>query len=328
MPAIAELDGGLGKGDRFYYGSMRTYYQVGEDFSIANVAEAVRKGRTFVSSGPIVQANIDKSYEIGDIIPLDDKSHRLNLNVLASGDIDDYLTHVIVYRNGRVYQHWDLRADPTRTFEEAIEIKETEKAWYVVKAYGSKAGAVPGNLDILDLCIKKEGEALPNFSGDRHDVCITSPFYFRNEGDQSPQGMISEVNLKLIDPSSGNRIKNAEVAVFVQGQLIESHTLTDGQLKTRIPIQALLKIKAPDYPEITRCLYLDYPPHLELLEELASGDWRTGLKDGLLYNPGEVPWEAFNFDKTKEVLANVNWSIAMKYNERDILWEEFEEIFN
>ena len=327
MPAIGELDGGINKSDRLLPGSMRTYYKVGDDVSIPNLAEAVRKGRTFVTSGPIILTTIDSSYEIGDIVPLDGKSHTLKLHVLASGIADDFLSWVIVYRNGRVYQSWDLRADKPRIFDESIELKESEQAWYVVKAYGSKAVEDPKDLEILDLVIKKKDVDLPDFSGDRHDVCITSPFYFRNEGDSPVQAMISEINLKLYDPSTGEEIENAEVTVFVQGQKIESHSLKDGQLKMKIPIHAQLRIKAPAYPVITRSLYLDYPPHLELLEELASGDWRNSLKDGQYYNPGEVPWEAFSYEKTKEVLSHVNWKIEMIANERDILWEQFEAKF-
>ena len=327
MPAIAELDGGLGRSDRFYYGSMRTYYQLGEDFSIEGVAEAVRKGRTFVTSGPIVQANIDKTYEIGDIITLDNKSHTLNLHVLASGEADDYLSHVIVYRNGRVFQHWDLGAEQARIFDRSLELKEDENAWYVVKAYGSKAVDVANNLEILDLCVKSVGEALPDFSGNKHDVCITSPFYFRKAGDKPAEAMISEVSLNLFDPSTGDIIEDAEITVSVQGQPGESYSLKEGQLKLKMPIHALLKIKAEGFPEILRCLYLDYAPHLELMEELASGDWRNSIQNGQLYNSGEVPWEAFNFEKTKEVLKNVDWKIEMKTNERDVLWKPFEERF-
>ena len=83
----------------------------------------------------------------------------------------------------------------------------------------------------------------------------------------------------------------------------------------------------PIFPEITRCLYLDYAPHLELMEELASGDWRNNIQDGQLYNPGEVPWAAFNFGKTIEVVKEVDWRIEMKTNERDQLWKQFEERF-
>ena len=42
MPAFSELDGGLGKDDKFYYGSMRTYFHVDGDFSIKKMTAAVK----------------------------------------------------------------------------------------------------------------------------------------------------------------------------------------------------------------------------------------------------------------------------------------------
>ena len=95
-----------------------------------------------------------------------------------------------------------------------------------------------------------------------------------------------------------------------------------------MPINAMIEIRGSGYPVIRRGLYLDYKPHLELIEELASGDWLR--KDGRdeLFVPGEVPWEAFNYDKTKEVLSEVQWDIEMSLNERDPHWEEFEALFD
>jgi hypothetical protein len=46
-----------------------------------------------------------------------------------------------------------------------------------------------------------------------------------------------------------------------------------------------------------------------------------------ILTPGEVPWEAFHFEKTKQVLSNVNWNIEMSSNERDPLWKKFDGIF-
>lgn len=327
MPALGELDGGLNQDSRFYYGSMRTYYKLDGDFTIEHVAEAVRKGRTFVTSGPIIQTNIDAQYEIGDIIPSDGAKHLLNINVLASGKADDFLSYVIVYRNGDIHKLWDLRAEKPRKFDESIELVEKEKAWYVVKAYGSKAVAEPASLDVLALCKKTAHAEFPDFSGDKHDVCITSPFYFRPSGVIDPKPMESKIDLKLIDPLSGKFIENAEIEVLVKGEKIDTHKLHGGHLKFTMPIQAWIKIKAEGYPEIRRGLYLDYIPHRDLIEELANGDWRSNLKDGELYTSGEVPWEAFNFEKTKEVLSEVDWKIEMKTNERDDQWESFEKIF-
>jgi hypothetical protein len=327
MPALGELDGGLNQDSRFYYGSMRTFYKLDGDFSIANVAEAVRKGRTFVTSGPIIQTNIDHQYEIGDIIQADGSIHQLNVKVLSSGKAEDFLSYVIIYRNGEIHKLWDLRNEKPREFDESIKLKETEKAWYVVKAYGSKAVQDPASLDILSLCKKTAHGDFPDFSGDKHDVCITSPFYFRPEGVTDPEPMESNIKLQLIDPGSSKMIENAEIEVLVKGKKINTHKLEGGHLKFSMPIQAWIKITAEGYPEIMRGLYLDYLPHLKLIEELANGDWQSNLKDGELYNSGEVPWEAFNYEKTREVLSDVNWKIEMKINERDDQWESFEKLF-
>lgn len=327
MPALGELDGGLSQQDRFYYGSMRTYYKLDGDFTIQNVTEAVRKGRTFVTSGPIIQTNIDDRYEIGDVILAGSDNHQLNISALASGNSDDFLSYVIVYRNGEIHKLWDLRKEKPRKFDESINLKETEQAWYVVKAYGSKAVEDIASLDILSLCDKSEHGVFPDFSGDIHDVCITSPYYFRPMGVEDPDPMVSNIELKLIDPESGDFIEEAALEVLVNGETINRHQLEGGSLSFSMPIQGWIRIRVEGYPEIRRGLYLDYLPHLKLLEELASGDWRSTLEKGYLYTAGEVPWEAFNYEKTREILSNVNWEIEMKSNERDLRWESFDSLF-
>ena len=113
----------------------------------------------------------------------------------------------------------------------------------------------------------------------------------------------------------------------MNGETINRHQLEGGSLSFSMPIQGWIRIRVEGYPEIRRGLYLDYLPHLKLLEELASGDWRSTLEKGYLYTAGEVPWEAFNYEKTREILSNVNWEIEMKSNERDLRWESFDSLF-
>ena len=86
-----------------------------------------------------------------------------------------------------------------------------------------------------------------------------------------------------------------------------------------MPVNALLKIKADGYPAVYRSLYLDYAPHKNLLEKLASGKWKDDYD--VTFNAGEVPWNAFNYDKTKKVLSNVKWNIDLNQNERDALYD-------
>ena len=103
--------------------------------------------------------------------------------------------------------------------------------------------------------------------------------------------------------------------------------MKDGNGSFTMPVNGFLKIKAKGYPTIYRSLYLDYPPHQQLLEELATGNWLKKYDSIRKFSPGEVPWEEFHFEKTKQILSNVDWTIEMTPNERDDLWENFEGIF-
>ncbi|MCK5135445.1 MAG: CehA/McbA family metallohydrolase [Bacteroidales bacterium] len=326
MPAISELDGGFEKNDRFYYGSMRTYFHVNGEFSIPNIADAVRRGETFVTSGPIIKVNIDEKYRIGDIIRIDKNKHSLNIEVFASGDKEDYLSYIIVYRKGEIYKLWDIREEKLRTFKGSLEFTEKEQAWYVVKAYGRKAWENPEHLDVLKVCDKSLKIEPPPYNGNIHDVCITSPFYFWPKGQNDPEAMSSEVNLTLLSPG-GENIKNASIDILVNGSLYNKISLIDGTARFIMPVHGLLKISIADNNSIFRGLFLDYKPHLKLLEKLVSGKWMDDHAADISYTAGEVPWEAFQFKETKEILTKVNWEIEFIQNERDTLWQEFEDRF-
>jgi hypothetical protein len=92
MPAVAELDGGYEPNSRLYYGSMRTYFEVGDDRSMEAVVRALREGRTFVTSGPIVLATIDGRHPVGSVLPSDGAPHTLRIEAYAPGDRDDALS--------------------------------------------------------------------------------------------------------------------------------------------------------------------------------------------------------------------------------------------
>ena len=94
-----------------------------------------------------------------------------------------------------------------------------------------------------------------------------------------------------------------------------------------MPVDAYLRISTGKDEPIYRGLFLDYQPHLQLLEKLTSGKWREDYDPAVPFSPGEVPWRAFNFDETKKVLSDVNWKIVVTPNERDKLWEGFEALF-
>jgi hypothetical protein len=312
MPAFSELDGGLGKDDKFYYGSMRTYFHINGEFSVNKIIDAAKKGNSFLTSGPIVMADIDKKYSIGDVVPLNNDNHVLNINAYASGDKDDYLSYVVVFRNGKIFKLWDIRAERRRRFSEAVSIHEKEKSWYVVKVYGRKAWKDPKNIDVMAVC---ERTITPEKVDGELDVAFTNPFYFRKRNETQPAAMQTKVKLEL------HPAKEGTIEILDAGEKIKTVKLTSGKASFSMPVNGLLKIMVKGFPVLYRSLYLDYPPHRSLLENLASGKWRNDYN--IKFNPGEVPWPAFNYDKTKSLLNHVDWYIELKENERDRLYAEF-----
>ena len=322
MPALSELDGGFERDDSKYYGSMRTYYQIDGKFSIDKVTAAVRKGRTFVTSGPIIFADVDNKYNVGDIVRTNGTKHDLHIKAYASGEEDDYLSYVIVFRNGQIFKVWDICNKKLRAFEQTLSIDEKNKAWYIIKVYGKNAPKNLEDLDVIKVCDKK---FFPDISNTQNDVAITSPFYFWSNTATDPKPLISNVKLSLISPNKG-AVQNAIVDISVNGKKINTIHLKDGKGSFSMPVNALLKISSKGHTPIHRTLYLDYPPHLQLIEELATGNWLK-KDDSAKYQPGEVPWEEFHFEQTKQILSNVDWKIEISRNERDNLWEKFEDMF-
>lgn len=325
IPAISELDQGPNPSDRFYYGSMRTYYKVDDQFSIDAAAEAVRRGCTFVTSGPVILANIDNTYGYGEVIQSNRGKRTLNINAYASGESDDYLSYLIIYRNGEVFKLWDLREQKLRSLQKKVTISEEEDAWYVLKAYGRKSWESTDYLDIMKLCDKDFNENIPPNHGSLMDVCITSPFYFRKGEMADPPHLISDIELTLID-KKGAPINNAEIEILLHGEAINKVTYKGEATNFNMPAGATLKI-SNNGSVIYRNLYLDYTPHRDLLENLASGKWLDNISAKRTFVPGEVPWEAFKFDETKRILKNVFWEITFQENERDPLWVDFENRF-
>jgi hypothetical protein len=327
MTPVAELDGGYEPGGRFYYGFVRTYVHAGPESDRGRIVQAVRDGHTFVTSGPIVLARVDDRYVGGDVVPADGAPHTLHLQAFASGDADDSLTYVILFRNGQIHRLWDLRETRPRKLEEEVGLRETGSAWYAVKAYGRKAPETPEALDVMAVCDRiVAGGPAPALRNDS-DVALTSPFYFRPEGTVDPEPLQSRVRLTVVEPEDGTPVEKGTVTVQLRGRALATHELEEGRVELDMPVNALLVIEAPGHPTLHRSLYLDYRPHRDLIERLASGRWLDAYGGKGRLQPGQVPWKAFQLDEARAVLTNVEWTIPLEPNERDGLWARFESLF-
>lgn len=327
MPALAELDGGYGQNNRFYYGSMRSYFHIEGEFSMDKVVDAVRRGETFVTSGPIILANIDREYRIGAIIPTGNKTHRMNLEAWASGDSEDYISYVIVFRNGEIFKLWDLRSEKLRRFNKSIDITEKEQAWYVIKVYGKNGWDDPAFLDVLGVSESLLYDSITPVKVGPHDVAITSPFYFRPCENKEPGALVSDIELKVVSEDSSIS-EDVVIDILINGKKTNNVKIVNGKARFNMPVHGLLKIHYGDSRIIYRDLFFDYIPHLQLIWNIASGRWMEDFSPEVPFSAGEVPWEAFHYSETKKLLENPKWEIVLKPNERDSLWGEFERLFN
>jgi hypothetical protein len=327
MTPVAELDGGFEPGGRFYYGEMRTFLHAGPEADRARIVQAVKDGHTFVTSGPIVLARVAERYQPGDVIPADGASRTLRIEAFASGDREDHLTYLVLFRNGRVHRLWDLRETRPRRLEEEIPLRETEKAWYVVKAYGRKAPEAPEALDVMTVCDRiVAGKPTPAPRRDS-DVALTSPFYFRSPVAGDPEPLRTRMRLRIVEPEGGTPVTDGTLTIEVRGRAVGTHALEGGELELEMPVNALLVIEVPGHPTLRRSLYLDYRPHRDLIERLASGRWLDAYGGKGSLEPGQVPWVAFGLAEARAMLSEVEWTIPLEPNERDGLWDRFEGLF-
>ncbi len=324
MTPLAELDGGYGENNKFPYGLYRVFYQVGDKMSMETIVDAAAKGRTFITSGPIIFATIDNTFQVGDEIPADGQSRTLNIQAYASGKADDVLSYVLIFRNGEIFRMWDVRDRQLRQFEQSIILSEMQDAWYVVKAYGKDAQS-PEHLDVLSVCGQIAKGEFNGVINSEADVCLTSPFYFVTE--KRPKLLQPNVKMSIISPGSQTPVKDVSITLKQDGRVINTLSAPNGQVEFEMPLNAILQIGAPGYPTIHRGLYLDYEPHQQLIETFANGDWLKQHNWQDILVPGQVPWEAFQFEKTKDILSKVEWIIELEPNERDGLWQDFEALF-
>ncbi len=107
-------------------GSVRTYAYTGSKFSIAAWIKALRAGRTFFSTGPLLD------FKINGKMPGESLRLEAAGTVTLEGLVESIapLDKIVIYRNGDVVKKL---AGPGR-FRESLEVKES--SWFTLYAEG------------------------------------------------------------------------------------------------------------------------------------------------------------------------------------------------
>jgi len=112
-------------------GGVRTYANIGdEDFSFAAWGRAVRAGRTYTTSGPLLGLSVEGS-QPGDEVSLSGKSGNLHVEATATGTMPFHKLQVVL--NGRVVAE-SSASDGTTSLHVSEQISVEGSGWIAARA--------------------------------------------------------------------------------------------------------------------------------------------------------------------------------------------------
>jgi hypothetical protein len=226
-------------------GKVRMYTHLDGDVEMPRVAEAIRAGRSFVTSGPLLVLEIG-GHRSGSVLTLPTPAQKGSIRAWA-----DRLTRVELIRNGVVVRVFDAAAGKAE-FTAEFDVSETGPAWYIARCYGS----------------------------DEMQVAFTNPVWFEPRDWQPPRPARAQVGITVVD-SSGKPLDGDCEVIRMGGQeaVVESRSrFQAGELSLDAPGTARLRVRVPGYRTATQSILMDYAPLRDLTVNMRPEDltdWGT-----------------------------------------------------
>ncbi len=251
MPATASSDATFDNPGGAVPGRARVYTRVHER-NLGRIVEAMRAGRNFVTTGPLLLLELG-NYQIGDVIP-GSTPIRLagKVKAWAAGTVGSYLRRVEVIRNGELVKRFEI-SSPRTEFSTEFEVSEAKTAWYVVRCIGSGAG----------------------------EEAITNPIYFEMPDYHAPTPTLARVVGRVTDKDTGRPLGGTCEVIQMVGKTPVKQSerqVREGHFVAEVPGTARLCIRVPGYLPMMKSIFMDYAPLLNLTLNVHSSeliDWRT-----------------------------------------------------
>jgi hypothetical protein len=233
IPATASTDATFDNPGRAVPGSVRVYTRIDGDLALEKVAAAMKSGRNFVTSGPLLTFTVD-GHGIGDIIPVSSPTKRsARVQAWASGAAEEYLTKIEVIRNGEVYKSFELDGKP-KTHELNFTVEEEITSWYIVKCYGSKWS----------------------------QYAVSNPIYFEAAGYRAPEPTKAKVEVQVAAVAVGTPLDGSYEVVEMIGRepkVLSAGKFTGGRATFHAPATSRIRVKASGYESTTKSIFMDTP---------------------------------------------------------------------
>jgi hypothetical protein len=238
-------------------GKVRMYTRIRSGFSLPAAAEALKAGRSFVTSGPLVVLEMN-GLGSGEAVRMAvcggapcPVSIKGTIRAWASGTTTSGLRKVELIRNGVVVKTFEQGGKAE--IEAGFDLVERERAWYIARCYGADAG----------------------------HVAITNPVYFEPEGSRPPKPARARITAVVKDGITRTPLSGTWEVIRMVGKEAVAETsagFVDGAFRLEAPATARIRVTVPGYKPLTKSIFLDSPALLESTFRLRTEDltdWRT-----------------------------------------------------
>jgi hypothetical protein len=223
-------------------GRVRLYTRVDGRPTFEAIARAMKQGRNFVTSGPLVRFRIGE-HEVGDIV----KAQPVTALPVRVETWGDGLTRVELIRNGEVIRSWAPDSSA------AGEVSEAGTAWYVARVFG----------------------ATPD------EVAVTNPIYFEGPEYRAPQPEPARVEGTVKDAKTMAPVDAVIEVIEMDGRFPVRRSearAAGGKFTLTVPATARLRARAEGYDPQVKSIFMDCEPLLNSMLEMTAerlSDWST-----------------------------------------------------
>jgi hypothetical protein len=225
-------------------GVPRTYAFVRGAFSIAKAAKAMAAGSTFVTTGPLLIATIDKNPP-GSECSAGPRVRVLSVEAWGSGRDPRGLQRLEVLRNGQIWRRITLEGKPG-SIQTNFNLLEQETSWYCVRVFGPE-----------------------------RQTAISGAFYFADKSYRPPQPVAAQVRAQVVDAETGVHVSAVLREVTFSGTIAREgmrHRLPKGEARVAVPGTARLRAEARGYAPMTLSPFLDSPDLVKMVTTFSEED--------------------------------------------------------
>jgi hypothetical protein len=214
----------------------RTYAHIDGQPTWRNLVTAIRSGRTFGTTGPLLLFDIDGEGP-GQIFPANGTHRTARIRAWGSPLYHDptefgSITRVAIIRNGETWKECDFADSPREAVELEFPVTEETTAWYVARIEGS---------------VEKQ-------------LAVTSPIYFEGKDYRKPEPYPTRIRAHISDAHTGAPLSGKmELIEFAKDRIdvVETREFRDGEFSGEIPGDLRLRAAIDGYEPQTLSPILD-----------------------------------------------------------------------